>query len=109
VDCGTNPKSPGANATVTGANYTENFIKFELLSSSGVNFGIEGSAEPFSKSGTGGGASRAIVPGVGDTIRATYIKGKFNDKTNSFKKIERDVVVIGAMPRHDYKFQSYSS
>ncbi len=95
------------DATVMGVNYTNDYIHFRLISPSGESFGIGGDAKPFSKGGTGGWSCCAMVPSVGQTVRVELSVGGFNDAADQHKTYSRDVVVVGTMPKPEYKLQSY--
>ena len=98
-----------ANVTVVGANYTNDYIDFALMSASGNNLGIGESAKPFSMGGSGGWSCCAVVPGVGQPLRVKSKVGAFNDAADQFKTYEQQVVVAGSMPSPKEKLQSYLS
>ncbi|RDK03244.1 hypothetical protein DLM46_09890 [Paraburkholderia lacunae] len=84
-----------ADASVMGANYTNDYINFTLMSPSGKNLGMGGDAKPFSDGGAGGTACCALLPGVGQTVRVEFRVGGFNDAADQYKTYIRDVVVKG--------------
>ena len=81
--------SNGVDVSVSGANYTDDYVSFTIYSMSGENLGIGGDVKEFSAGGTGGGVCCAVIPKPGGTIR---IKWKVGDKETPHTK---DVVVIG--------------
>jgi hypothetical protein len=78
-----------------GANYTNDYIEFALMSPSGKNLGIGGDAKPFSEGGTSGQSCCAMLPSVGQTVRVELRVGGFNDAADQYKTYVRDVVVRG--------------
>jgi hypothetical protein len=95
------------DASVSGANYTNDYVDFTLMSPSGKNLGTGGSVEPFSKGGAGGSVCCAMVPGVGQTVRVEFRVGGFDDAADQYKTYNRDVVVTGTMPSPKDELQSY--
>ena len=93
-------RSTKVSAAIKGANYTNDYINFTLISTSGVSLGIGGDASPFSKGGIGGTACCAKLAGVGETIRIELKIGGFSNSANKFRTYIRDVTVVGAMPKN---------
>jgi hypothetical protein len=95
------------DAAVRGVNYTNDYVDFTLMSTSGINLGTGGSVEPFPKGGAGGSVCCAMVPGVGQTVRIEFRIGGFGDAAGQYKTYSRDVVVTGTMPSPKDELQSY--
>jgi len=81
--------SGGVNVSVSGANYTDDYLDFTIYSASGKNLGIGGRAKKFAAGGTGGVECCAVIPNPGGTIR---IKWKVGEDEVPHTK---DIVVLG--------------
>lgn len=88
------------DASARTANYTEMYVDYTFYDTEGHNLGLGGSANPFSKGGTGGSSCCAMLPGPGQTVRVVWDEetpGRNEEKTFHYS---RDVVVIGSAPLH---------
>lgn len=86
------------DASARTANYTEMYVDYTFYDTTGKNLGSGGSANPFSKGGTGGSSCCAMLPGPGQTVRVVWDEetpGRNEEKTYRYT---RDVVVIGPPP-----------
>ena len=86
------------NATAVTANYTEMYVDYTFYDVNGRNLGLGGSANPFSKGGTGGLECCTALPGPGKTVRVTWDEetpGRNDSRTFHYS---RDVMVIGSQP-----------
>ena len=97
--CSAIGKQGYVDASARTANYTEMYVDYTFYDTKGRNLGLGGTANPFSKGGTGGSSCCAMLPGPGQTIRVSWDEeppGHGDSKTFHYT---RDVVVTGSPPR----------
>lgn len=86
------------DASVRTANYTEMYVDYRFYDTEGRNLGLGGSANPFSKGGTGGSSCCAMLPGPGRTVRVVWDEETPGHNEGKTYHYSRDVVVIGSQP-----------
>lgn len=86
------------NVTAVTANYTETYVDYTFYDINGRSLGLGGSANPFSKGGTGGVECCTQLPGYGKTVRVAWDEETGGSNDSETAHYARDVVVTGSRP-----------